>query len=277
MDKISNDEIISALNRSGYLLENRILKLFIKNSFYAESSHALFFNPEENKYREIDILATKQLHTMFLEDKFNSVAINIHFVVECINNPQPLGLFENLGDMDEPSSDWIYEITNGTPELRENISLKIHSLIDFVERTRIKAPPSRQYCGFSKKKDTNNKEPWMATHSDDFHKTLLKLVEATKHKKEEINRLWDGRRPQICRLDFIIPTVVLQGNIISVFQRDELKIKDELFQRLKTPYEEIYNRNMSVDIVQENYFEQYLITKQEWITDIINCIIEILR
>jgi hypothetical protein len=125
---IKTNEIIDAVKRSGYLLENRILSKFLKNNFAAEANHIIFLNNDNIKYREIDVLASKCIDSIALKDQAN-ISIFTHFIIECINNSQPLGLFDTLSDRDEPSSDWVYSFTNGDAEIKELLSIIIPGII----------------------------------------------------------------------------------------------------------------------------------------------------
>lgn len=261
MEQINENEIVKAIERSGYLLENRILSKFMKRSFWSEANHAVFFKGDETKYREIDVIASKLIDSLSINEQ-ESCSFFVHFIVECINNPQPLGLFENLADRDEPSSDWIYDILNGEEETREVLSLILPNIIYDFELESEGNLPSKQYCSFIKKKGDHKNDLWMAYHPDDFHKTLLKLAESVKYKVKEIQDRWTGIRPLMGRLDFFIPLIILQNDMIKILQKGEEKIEIEIyrpkFHRLKTPYDESYNRNLSIDIVQEMYFDDYL-------------------
>lgn len=264
VDSIKTIEIIDAVKRSGYLLENRILSKFLKNNFTAEANHVIFLNSDDTKYREIDVLASKYIDSIQLKD-ISNISLFVHFIIECINNSQPLGLFDNLGDRDEPSSDWTYSITNGDAEIQELLSIIIPGIIHDYENKYEEYLPSKQYCSFLKKKGDHKKDQWMAYHPDDFHKTLSKLVDCVKFKLKDSNDKWEGRQPQNTRLDFFIPVIILQNDLIKIHQIPDVEVSLEIekleFHRLKTSYDDSYNRNLSIDIVQEKYFDEFLISK----------------
>jgi hypothetical protein len=265
-DTINNNEIIAALKRSGYLLENRILSQFLKRKITAEANHKIIFENDENKSREIDVIATKFIDTIQLNDN-DSISLCAHFIVECINNSQPLGLFENLGDWDEPSSDWIFTITNGDMEMAEIIGITFPRAIYDYEIERNNSNPAKQYCTFQKKKGDHKKDQWMAYHPDDFHKTLSKLVDASQLSATSLHERWAGRQPQILRIDTFIPIIVLQNELFKIIQKSDKETEIELLnakhQRLKSSSEESNNRNISIDIVQEDFFNTYLEMKIE--------------
>lgn len=261
---IKTNEIIDAVKRSGYLLENRILSKFLKNNFAAEANHIIFLNNDNIKYREIDVLASKCIDSIALKDQAN-ISIFTHFIIECINNSQPLGLFDTLSDRDEPSSDWVYSFTNGDAEIKELLSIIIPGIIADCETEFDEYLPSKQYCSFLKKKGDHKKDQWMAFHPDDFHKTLSKLVDCVKFKLRDLNDRWEGRQPQNTRLDIFIPVIILQNELVKIHQKPDVEITLEIeqlkFHRLKTPYDDTYNRYLSIDIVQEKHFDEYLSLK----------------
>lgn len=266
MDTIKEDEIIEAVKRSGYLLENRILKSFLEFKFRAEANHIIFLDNSETNYREIDISATKTIK-YFEIDEFLSLALYTHFMVECINNIQPLSLFENLGDTGEPAADWIYNLKINNEELIETISTIIPDIVHDYETKIIQPTPSKQYCSFTKKKGDHKNDQWMAEHPDKFHRTLLKLVECVKYKFKQINDRWEGVRPQIGRLDIFIPVIILQNGLNMIIQKiepeAEIEMQEIKYHRLKTPYEDDYHQYVSIDVVSEKYFKEYLISKLE--------------
>jgi len=260
-ETINNNEIIDALKRSGYLLENRILSQFLKRKITAEANHKIIIDNDENKSREIDVIATNFIGTIKLNER-ESISLCAHFIIECINNSQPLGLFENLGDWDEPSSDWIYTITNGDMEISEIVGITFPRAIYDYEVELNDSNPSKQYCTFQKKKGDHKKDQWMAFHPDDFHKTLSKLVDAAQISARSLHERWAGRQPQILRIDVFIPIIVLQNKLIKIIQRSdketEIELQDAKLHRLKSSSEELNTRNISIDIVQEEFFNTYL-------------------
>lgn len=257
MDEISIESIKDALFRSGYLLENRVLNLFLKNKFAAESSHIFFLDQQEGAYREIDVIAKSFLNSYDISDTDESVDLAIKFVVECINNPVPLALFENKHDFDEPSTDWATSILNGSESLLELCSIEWQRSINKYDSTIFPLLPSRQYCSFLKKKD-RGKDEWMASHPNDFHNTLNKLTLYTQHSlKINVGR-WDGVKPQRCRLDLVVPIIVLQGEMFEIKCKEIIELNPVNYYRLKIPYEQENNSNLSIDIVTEKFLQDYI-------------------
>ncbi|GGB85022.1 hypothetical protein GCM10007424_26330 [Flavobacterium suaedae] len=262
MEEITLQQVKDSLSRSGYLLENRIMNMFINKGFATESSHVFFLDTIEEKYREVDVIAINTLDNISFKDE--SLTLTVRFIVECINNPVPLGLFENIGDMDETATDWIYMFTNGSNILREEGSINWPSSISKYESKILLSKPSRQYCSFIKKKD-KSKDEWMACHPNDFHNNLKKIAQYLKHDLKKISNNWDGIRPQMARLDLLIPVIVLQGDMLEIKNNCEIDINPVDYYRLKIPYEDSLQKNVSIDIVTEKKFKEYLDQKTKTI------------
>lgn len=262
MDSINDDDIKSAIQRSGYLLENRVLSRFICNGFRAEANHTILQNNDEGKYREIDVFASKIIDYLIINANSN-YTIYAHFLIECINNSQPLGLFENLGDIDKPASDWVYSLYNGDEEINEALFFVLQNSIEKIESKIESRLPSKQYCSFAKKKSDNKRNEWMAYHPDDFHKTLLKLTDAIRIKQLEIRDKHYDIRPSFGRLEFFIPIIVLQNNLILINQKTELEIHSVNYQKLKRPFDEVDIKNISIDIIKEEFVDKYIALKTD--------------
>lgn len=257
MDDITIENIKNALFRSGYLLENRVLNFFLENNFAAESSHIFFLGKEDGSYREIDVIAKNFLNSYDIVDTDESIDLAIKFVIECINNPVPLALFENKHDFDEPSTDWATSILNGSENLLELCSIEWQYCINEYEPKIFQPLPSRQYCSFLKKKD-KGKDEWMANHPNDLHNTLNKLSLYTKHSLQTNVDRWNGIRPQRCRLDIVVPVIVLQGEMLEVKCNEDIELNPVEYYRLKTPYEQENNSNLGIDIITEKFLQEYL-------------------
>jgi len=85
-ENITREEAIESLERSGYLIENRIEDILI-NQAYIVDSNTYFPDPDTQKPREIDIIAYKY---QILSDQMGMIVTCL--LIECVNNPQPFAL-----------------------------------------------------------------------------------------------------------------------------------------------------------------------------------------
>lgn len=246
---ISIDNIKDALLRSGYLLENRVLKFFQSAGLNATTNHH-FPGDEEGKFREIDVMATTSIGYVSLGENLEGVSVYAHFVSECINTLQPIGVFENLSSSGLNPVKLLNVMVNGYDDLREVSS---HLWNEALERINHKIGPAKQYCGFVQKNQKSAE--WMATHPEDFHRTLTKLTQFVKYDFKQIQVIWEGIRPQNCRIEIIIPLIVLQGEILEIKNNNDLEIVPVPFYKLNAPYEEY--SSASIDLVSEKHLMEY--------------------
>ena len=94
-DLLSIDQIRSAIESSGYLIEQRVEKVFSDQDYYV-SKNEIYIDDETNKSREIDLTAFIGHR---INDKKVDESINFRFLIECENNKQPLVLFRSVSPL----------------------------------------------------------------------------------------------------------------------------------------------------------------------------------
>ncbi len=170
-NKLSEEKMLEALKRSGYLLESEISSSLSKAGFFVESNQAIE-DPITGKSREIDITAE---YYRYVEEK---VICKTKFVFELKNNRLPLILLTKA----EPSPN--IEAWCGLKEaftLPVGIDYRLHDSFytSLIENEKVKT--YTQYCSFQKKK---NKDELMAFHPDNIHSGLSKIVEYCESRLE---------------------------------------------------------------------------------------------
>jgi len=249
----SKEELIGALNRSGYLLENRVFNTFLDLGFSAESN---YYFPDGNtkKFREVDVVAVKTLDTHSINPSL-PIVINLNFIVECINSPYPLGLFEYKGKQKGNTFGWNFKQTNGEQPLKEAFSISLGHILEDLEV--LKEPSSRQYCGFKRKKPARKGETGelMAYHSDDFHNNLNKFLDVLAYQKQEISSLWEGRQGHTLRLDIFYPLLVISSDIYLIRQNLDLAINKVNKHRFLI---DKGRKQVNIDILTEKILQNFL-------------------
>lgn len=186
-NKLSEKEIIEALERSGYILESEIAKNLLQLGFFVESNISSL-DPLTGKGREIDLLAEFN-HIHDKERHISKVVAFTRFVFEIKNNNTPFVLLTKHEE--SPNS----EVYNGLksrltiPEGLENIHYWNFFEVLFLESQK---KLYTQYCTFSKKKN----EQLMAHHPENIYSGLLKIVhfceDMTNEDDHEIEEKADG-------------------------------------------------------------------------------------
>lgn len=175
-EKITVDEMVEALKRSGYLLESEISSALSNAGFFVESNQVIL-DPITGKSREIDLLA--EYYEPTPKDRIGKRCCSkIKFVFEIKNNIYPLALltrFESTPNIE----DWmgLKEALNLPKNVQydsfdsyyENLITKRHSHI------------FSQYCSFHKKKAKDN---FMAVHPENVHTGLMKIVQYCEEQVE---------------------------------------------------------------------------------------------
>ncbi|GAB4043142.1 hypothetical protein [Spirosoma litoris] len=80
----NTEEILEALNASGYLFEQEVASVFEKNNFHIYTNTA-YKDEDEEKSREIDVMAFRQQ----FYNKEKQISISVRIICECKNNTNP--------------------------------------------------------------------------------------------------------------------------------------------------------------------------------------------
>ena len=206
-DYVSLEKIRECLDRSGYLMESRLVRSLTEQGYFVEPNQVLR-DPRTGKSREIDLVAEYYSYNR----ERPKVCVKTHFVVEAINNRFPFVLTTERPYT--PNADFeSYIKFAATPEPNSFIS----ELDLYDEKHADWENLFSQYCLLTKKK--SDKE-FMASHTDDVYGALLKLSEYVEHALA----IWASRdRPdaKYWRLFFWQPMLVLSGQLIRMQLRDD--------------------------------------------------------
>jgi hypothetical protein len=175
--QITKEEMLEALNRSGYLMESEIASMLAEFDFFIETNQVIV-DKFSGKSREIDLLA--EYNDFKKEYSGYKTASKIKFVFEIKNNLFPLVLLTKW-EFSPNIEDW-----TGLKEaltLPDNIN---YDWLDGYYRPLISDNKKifTQYCSFQKKKANDD---LMALHPDVIHEGLSKITQYC----EEMVKLYD--------------------------------------------------------------------------------------
>ncbi len=253
---ISKEEMLFALKKSGYLIEQRVENVLKKNNFIT-SANSIYVDHETNITKEIDIKASSIIKPSENEH------VSMDIICECENNNQPVIFFE---------SDYDYiDYTQGIKSL--NFPKFINAIFlsetdDKDQKSLFNGKYSTQYCSFHKPKQNNSN--WIALHPDEQHNTfesfikyfqsLRKRIEKSYYESFSNERL--GNFYKIPRISgsFTYFLLVLQGDIYSAkMKEDELELEPTSHIKfIKTVPTESFSESFYIDVIQEKYLEEYL-------------------
>lgn len=164
---ISQDEMISAIKESGYLIEQRIESV-LRNAGYHVMVNDVYKDKDTQKTREIDTCAFKYYSK-------ENITIEHELLIECHNNKQPIIIFTIESSK---KSRFYFDFKNcGLPNYVQikNYQMPIDKYLnskDFHHYYKIN--PGTQYCTFQQPKD--HKKKWIALHNNEQHDSFDALI-----------------------------------------------------------------------------------------------------
>lgn len=151
-DKPDLVEMRECLERSGYLLESRIVRNLVDIGLFVEPNQVIL-DPRTGKSRELDVVAQAWRY----DPEHPGVCVSSHFVLEVLNNPYPLILLtERPSTPNEDFESYVKYIETPDPS---PFATRIDVL---TERTPDRRLLFAQYCGLTPKK--GGERQLMASH-----------------------------------------------------------------------------------------------------------------
>jgi len=260
---ISIEEAKESLERSGYLIENRLEDKLINQAFIVDSN-TYFPDPDTKKPREIDLIAYK--YTNLTEDVEGRI-VNC-LLIECVNNPQPFALIPKEYHLFDKYSKIIHGVgipaniyqfieKDGKSHAVGTNLFKLKKIQENHHYYNLRT--ATQFCSFIRKK--NEDKEWMASHEDSHYGDIKKLCDATKHHIDQrLDYLSNSSRGKIVDLHIFYPVLVLQGQLYDVNTKSD-PITIEESPHLQLSKHSIINGegNMyTIDIMTENNFPNFL-------------------
>jgi hypothetical protein len=201
----SENEMLEALDRSGYVLESQISEILSKAGFFVETNQVIK-DPITGKNREVDLIA--EYYDNKEQTHLNKCFSKIHFVFEIKNNSAPVVLLTNF-KYSPNIMDW--------EGLKEQVTIPRgleYRTYDAFYRQLIHSESFSiytQYCSFQRKK---NNEELMALHPDNIHEGLSKITQYC----EEVT---EGRKSIVDANDYLrhflyLPILLIRDDLYEM-------------------------------------------------------------
>lgn len=176
-DEFGNNEIIEALQRSGYLLESEVAKFLSQASFFVESNQVIL-DPITGKNREIDLIA--EYYDWDNPIGKSKSCAKMRFVFEIKNNNTPFVLLTEY-----QFTPTIEDIDGLKEQMTIPEGIQYDSFESYYQELihRQKFSIFTQYCSFQRKKEKSKE--LMAIHPDNVASGLDKIVQYCEVKLEE--------------------------------------------------------------------------------------------
>ncbi|HEY5592363.1 MAG TPA: hypothetical protein VIK55_15275 [Paludibacter sp.] len=259
--RISLEDMKTALLKSGYLIESRLIKQLSSRNYILYPNET-YPDSKTEKSREIDVYACSEStwKTLHRNERFN-IEIRHSLVIECMNNPTPVVVFKDMNK--KPFT--IYEkfkynkIELKTLEEPSGIDFDFTGFtVDNQEFHYNQLKRNTQYCSFSQKKSGKTQE-WMASHEEKLHDTFNKLFDFVNHHFEIKRERFHYAPQRMVTFNFLFPVIVFQGDIYEASEdADEVRIEKKDHAIFEFNRYENESSSLLVDIVTEKYFTEYL-------------------
>ena len=255
----SHEDIIQALNQSGYLMEQQVATQLEALGLHVWTNWA-FEDIDEGKSREIDVRAFKSV----ARNEKAKVSAFVEIIVECKNSSNPLVFLgrpkSEVDDRNAPEElvfpiDGYREarILEGNRAQYRRREAFFHLGFDKVHYRFTSRTKAVQFCRI----DRNGKN-WQANHGGLYNSIFYPMAKAVTAKKREIQK---ATRPAggWRYFWFIIPILVTSGDIFFVDSTLDAPVPVE--RNFVTFQREIKSENLAgkfaIDFVRQSYLEQF--------------------
>ncbi|OQB31605.1 MAG: hypothetical protein BWY08_00395 [Bacteroidetes bacterium ADurb.Bin174] len=256
MNTPSQEDILKAINDSGFLFEQEIGFIIEKFEYHIQTNSA-FKDLEEEKSRELDVTGYKR----FYYDEESKISIGIRLLCECKNNKNPfVFITRNKGKIDDsysppnflfPKDEYLIPVENKQNSFHVKNGFFYYKINEIYPYS-ISDKKAVQFCKLVQK----NKK-WNAFHDGIYDSIMLPLsksLEYYKNKDKSIrNETWKN---------YIIyfPIVVLNSKIFSIDSHiDKTKVNEVGYISFTREIDsKKQNNKYLIDFISRDHLEDYL-------------------
>jgi hypothetical protein len=245
--QIPIEVVRECLERSGYLMESRLVRALTAADFFVEPnvSHK---DPRTGKAREIDLTAESASGS----DR-RGVCVKTTFVIEAINNRYPVVLLTERPST--PNADFESYVKFGTsPEPCPFL----HEIHIYDEKGADWRNLFSQFCALSRK---NGRDEFMASHPDDIYSSLLKASEYTEDQVTEFENWTAEETGNYWRLFVWHPILVVSGQLLTAKLSEEgaVLLQETPLARLEFNWHDGDSRKTTViEVIREDFLLERL-------------------
>ena len=176
-DQPTAAEIISAVEASGYLLEQQVADVFEALGYHVETNYA-FPDPHEDVSRELDVRALKREYY----NPARHESVFVEYLVECKNSSQPLVFFtrpKTAIDQNSAPTELVFTVGPKQMPLPENpktfVEVPAFRHLGLVDKHWFWSRPekSTQFCRIER-----SGKGWKADHGAVYNGHLVPLAKA---------------------------------------------------------------------------------------------------
>jgi hypothetical protein len=226
---LTKEEMLEALERSGYLLESEITRLLASNGYFVESNQVIN-DPVSNKSREIDLMAERD--SFGKHDTNLKLATKVRYIFEIKNNLFPLILLTRQNWSPNTDNYESLKLIITTPtDVRYDDYISGY----FAHLLQNETDIFTQYCSFNPKK--SEKDVLMAMHPEPLYSGLQKI---TQYCEDSID-MWNERdvTDEYFRNFLMLPILLIKDNLFELYidKRGKQKLVPKEVSRLVFNYQ----------------------------------------
>jgi hypothetical protein len=256
MNPPTEQEIIEAIKRSGYLMEQEVGTILESLGFTVKTNCA-YEDVDENKSREFDVWAGKEI----VRNEKSGVALFVEFICECKNNENPfifLGRTKNRVDNNANPQEYVFPIA----EYSEPVEGQANTVRLIPAFSHLGLAKHHYYYDQNKKyiqfcKLVREKKAWEAKHGGVYDEIFYPIVKAFIAKRKE--RLEFNKSRSVNKYIWLLfPIVVLKSDIYSI--DSENPIKPEITPQISFTRElksKTIEGRFVIDFVTQGYLKDF--------------------
>lgn len=252
------EEIVTALSKTGFILEHRVAQELRQAGFDADVNVA-YPDPDTRKTREMDVYGFTSCN---VGERPCHINLCVDVVIECKSSQNPFVLIGECGQ-DEVYTDPSVILSFDPLLLR---FAKAHGRTVKYGLNLISLPGSRgkdDFMGHQLVRMNQKGNAWLADNNSVYDGILYPLAKAWQHR---INLCLDDIKGMTSTwkypfLMYVFPVIVTAGPVFTVdVTREEIEVKEVGWAGLKREFsaEEMAARDLRADVVSFAYLPDYL-------------------
>lgn len=211
MSQPTEEQIISALEKSGYLFEQDVATILENLEFHVETNYA-YTDLDEDKSREIDVRAIKEIY----RDEIKKIHVFIELLVECKDFGSPLVFLERPKNTREKNyskpNEYVFPKAYYKKQINENSYTENHPFQHFnLSKNHYYFKDENKATQFSKifRKGSD----WFANHEGIYDSLILPQAKLLESRRKEVASYCRSNAWKAIWLFF--PMVVLRDHLFT--------------------------------------------------------------
>lgn len=251
----STEQILAALDKSGFMFEQEIATVLESGEFHVETSWP-YLDSDTKKSREIDLRAVKS----YLHSEEHKIQVFAEILIECKDSSSPFVFLERPKNKREATNFRPKEYIFPCKTYREDVSE--NSFMEVPAFSHLKLASSHYYFKSPNKATQFSKvvrkgSDWVANHDGIYDSVFLPIAKATESRLASLKSRNSGEWRVVW---LIFPVVVLRDNLMALTVRDGEKIltgqgRVTFVRNLES---DTLKGDYLVDFVTSSYFQEYL-------------------